>query len=349
MAEGKWTGGDGRRCATAANKKTAEDLPPLFLIPDGPMAVNRSLKNNLRRFWEEHHEGFKKMWTELSLAGKKNLLQSCVANMPAKRTDILRRGNSVEQIALLTPESNVEDFVSDGQGSLVALYENWCSSELQDDLEHAWSMAASLLAKNKLPRQLPNDFVMMLDMDNIKAGQSFHCKERRAVEKFKEFEARGIALQKDVYDLGNERVNKILTVLALYADEYRTEMLGLDNFFVAAPLRGCAACGKTETPEGLELRGCRNCVNETIALFCSKDCQRRFFKTHMAECKRLQKVKEEGVSDSCQVCGDLKAEGGSLLKVCGRCNSEQVKYCSKECQKTAWQAGHRRACQLSES
>lgn len=111
---------------------------------------------------------------------------------------------------------------------------------------------------------------MLVDMDDIKAGQSFHCKERRVVEKLKEFEARGIALQRDVYDLGNERVNKILTILALYADEYRTEVLGLDNFFVAAPLRGCAACAKTETPEGLELRGCRECVNESIALFCSK-------------------------------------------------------------------------------
>lgn len=155
LAAGCWgTNGRGkvdrRRCASAANKKTAEDLPPLFMIPDGPMAVNRSLKNNLRRFWAQHSEGFKKMWMELSLAGKKTLLQSCVANMPEKRTDILKRGNSVEQIALLTPESNIEDFVSNGERSLVALYENWCSSDLEENLEHAWSMAASLLDKNKL-------------------------------------------------------------------------------------------------------------------------------------------------------------------------------------------------------
>jgi hypothetical protein len=267
----KWTTGDARRCASTANKIAAEHLPPPFNTTASPEAVNRSLKRNLKRFWKHHSKGFCKMWAELSSTGKKNLLQACMANLPDNRTDMLKQGNSLADVILLSPEMNIQDLVSNGDHSLISLYNNWCNSELEDNVAHARALVDSVLKAGRFEKRRSKDYVMLVDLkSDIKAGQILTCKEKIAVEKFKEFEAMGIALQRDVFEVAKERVNKFLSMLALYADEYRTEVLGLDNFFVASPLRGCAQCGRTDTEKGTELRGCRECVNKTITLFCSK-------------------------------------------------------------------------------
>jgi hypothetical protein len=241
-------------------------MPLPFTTTASPEAVNRSLKRNLKSFWEQHSEGFRKMWAELSSTGKKNLLQACMANLPANKFDM-----SFPDVICLSPEMNIQDLVSSGDHSLVSLYNHWCSSQLETDVAHARAMVDSLVKAGMFEKRRPKDYVILVDLkSDFKAGQILTCKEKIAVEKFKEFEAMGIALQRDVYEVANERVNKFLSMLALYADEYRTEVLGLDNFFVASPLRGCAQCGRTDTEKGTELKGCRECVNKTITLFCSK-------------------------------------------------------------------------------
>lgn len=349
MADGTWTGGDARRCARAAFKKSAEHTSEDLQTADARMAVsNEGLKSRLRKFWQEHSEGFTQMWTGLSIAEKRNYLEASVAHLPRSRTDKLKNGQSTLYRSLVTPELNVKDLVSNGEGSLIALYENWGNSELEKDLQHARLMAENLLTNNKHFKPIPDEFVMLADVENFaRAGEVFVCKDGSTRESFRRLVTRGVALRADVYDLANDRLNKILLDLLLWADTYRREVLKLPGFFVASAMNGCVDCGRIESLEGGELRRCCGSVPETVTSFCSKKCQRAVFASHIAECPRLQKARETRTSDACQVCGDLQWEGGGALRTCARCNGAQYKYCSRECQVTAWiKAGHKRECQM---
>ncbi|GAQ82418.1 hypothetical protein KFL_001100320 [Klebsormidium nitens] len=186
----------------------------------------------------------------------------------------------------------------------------------------------------------------MLEGLPLIAGMSFKVDANSTTLKAcEEAEARGCLIKEDIFFLVNHRLGEKLAFLAHFADEYRMNMLGEDQFFyVSSPVKGCALCRRPDTPEGGELRGCRDCGNESRALYCSKDCQRRDFVRHLPACLRLQKDAELGKSRSCQVCGDLESEGGGALRKCSKCHCKQVKYCGKECQTVAWQAGHKREC-----
>ncbi|KAI8470189.1 MAG: hypothetical protein J3K34DRAFT_421311 [Monoraphidium minutum] len=49
-----------------------------------------------------------------------------------------------------------------------------------------------------------------------------------------------------------------------------------------------------------------------------------------------------GAARSCLQCGAATAPGGGPLKVCRGCRA--VRFCSEECLRLAWRAGHKEAC-----
>ncbi|GAQ78866.1 hypothetical protein KFL_000200180 [Klebsormidium nitens] len=332
------------------DKLAPGDVVPLSSISGGNIAggqeaLARAFKSNLCRFWAQHKHGFCSMWEGLSRKEKGTFLRNCYENIPENSKDVGRHGKPLVDELLLSPEMNIQDLVSDGTGSLTCLFENWCNSDLKDDISHARAMVNSLMNRGKLPRQRPRQYTMLVDLDDeIKVGGFIECHQQMALDKFQQFEAMGVALQRDVYDLAQTRVNKLLSSLALWADLYRTKILRLDNFFVSSPCVGCANCRRPDSRNGSELRGCPGCVNRTVRLYCSKECQRAHYATHVRECKRRVEAANIGKADACQVCGDPESEEGGPLRRCGGCNNEQVKYCGTECQKAAWQAGHKKDC-----
>lgn len=247
-----------------------EGAAPLFEPSVGLAAMNRSLKKNLRRFWAQHSKSFRRSWTELGLERKRNLLEACVARVPDPLADRLHLGNLSEGSLLLTPEMNIHDLVSTGERSVIALYEKWCSSEMDEDLAHAREMVRSLLNKETIPTLYPKVFILLADLAKHEAGKWIECQTPGSVGAFHMLEKGGCAIQKDVYELAHGRINFVLATLALCADTYRAERVGLDNFLVASPTVGCSACGRTETPEGRELVGCRDCMKTSMVMFCSK-------------------------------------------------------------------------------
>ena len=62
--------------------------------------------------------------------------------------------------------------------------------------------------------------------------------------------------------------------------------------------------------------------------------------------KLKEKLEAQGGMDSCARCGktyalDENGKGKALSK-CAKCS--QTKYCSRDCQKVDWKAGHKEAC-----
>lgn len=346
MAEGTSTSGSAGPCAGAATHESAESGPPWVLLGDARMVVaSRSLKSSLRNFWQEHSEGFTQMWTGLSFGERRNYLGASVDYLPGSRTD-KPNGKAVEFGILLMPEVNVKDLASNGEGSLTALFKKWISSELEDDVQHTRLIAKNLLTTNKFFKPNPDEFVILADVEHcFKTGQVITWKEGFLRDILETFATKGVTLRTDIYELANTRVYMTLLDLAYWADDYTKNVLKLPSFLVASVLKGCASCGRIEREEEMELRHCRACVHPTVTLFCSKECQRAAYATHMPQCTGLSKARETRSSDACQVCGDLEWEGGGALRKCARCNGAQFKYCSRDCQATAWKAGHERECQ----
>ncbi|GAQ77703.1 hypothetical protein KFL_000020640 [Klebsormidium nitens] len=207
------------------------------------------------------------MWTGLSFSAKRDYLEAIVEYLPGSRTD-KPNGQAKDFGILLLPEVNVEDLVSNGEGSLIALYEKWIHSELEDDVQHARLMAENLLTTNNSFKPNPDEFVVLADFEGVwETGQCVTWKDGWLREIIEAFAAKGFALRADVYELANTRVYMLLLDLAYWADTHTKKVLKSPSFLVASVLKNCANCGQTESEEKTERRHCRATVygSSTVA------------------------------------------------------------------------------------
>jgi MYND finger len=88
---------------------------------------------------------------------------------------------------------------------------------------------------------------------------------------------------------------------------------------------------------------CQHCQSE---FYCSKACRDAAEPSHREECERKQKDREErrekkAKKVECDTCHQKFPH--TKMKKCSRCR--HATYCSPECQKLAWDAGHKSECQ----
>jgi hypothetical protein len=89
---------------------------------------------------------------------------------------------------------------------------------------------------------------------------------------------------------------------------------------------------------------CQRCHSE---FYCSKACRDAAGPSHSDDCERKQKDREErrekkAKKVECDTCHQKFPH--TKMKKCSRCR--HATYCSPECQKLAWDAGHKTECQL---
>jgi len=110
----------------------------------------------------------------------------------------------------------------------------------------------------------------------------------------------------------------------------------------------CSFCVSPEPP-GQPFLFCGRC---RLAKYCSKECQTEHFRNgHKADCKANVAQKKDFHDNYLQSllgcdapgCTRLQQEDGSACKQCSGC--KYMKYCSKECQKAHWKAGHKHECE----
>jgi hypothetical protein len=105
--------------------------------------------------------------------------------------------------------------------------------------------------------------------------------------------------------------------------------------------------GRTDAYDGQVIRlavKCQRCQSE---FYCSKACRDAAGPSHSDECERKQRDREERRENKakkveCDTCHQKFPH--TKMKKCSRCR--HATYCSPECQKLAWDAGHKTECQL---
>ena len=101
--------------------------------------------------------------------------------------------------------------------------------------------------------------------------------------------------------------------------------------------RECIHCDKTVGLDEPRFRFCARCESP----YCSEKCQREHWQSkysHKTHCSRIRKQKRR----KCDVCGLQNRNDQPSFSVCGRCGTRR--YCSEECQKEDWEAGHAQKC-----
>lgn len=223
----------------------------------------RALKSNVRRFWTAHGQNFWTWWLQLSRPKKKKVLNVYPKTMskviPEDWSDALKSSGDAVRVC---PELNMSDLLSE-EKSLLSLYEKWAPSELADDSKEAQDLARRLLDSGSFERRNPDEMVMLADVLGLRAGNVVGCLEKDLVFSIGASESTGYMVQRDVLELSDDRLRHLFSALALVADEYRKEVLNQGDIFVASPLSGCAQCKAVHNTEGMELEGCKCCVEKT--------------------------------------------------------------------------------------
>ena len=101
--------------------------------------------------------------------------------------------------------------------------------------------------------------------------------------------------------------------------------------------RECIHCDKEVGLDQPRFRFCARCESP----YCSEKCQREHWQSkysHKTHCSRIRKQKRR----KCDVCGLQNRNDQPSFPVCGRCGTRR--YCSEECQREDWEAGHAQKC-----
>ena len=101
--------------------------------------------------------------------------------------------------------------------------------------------------------------------------------------------------------------------------------------------RECIHCDKEVGLDQPRFRFCARCESP----YCSEKCQREHWQEkygHKAQCSRFRKRMRR----KCDVCGLQNGNNQPSFPVCGRCGTRR--YCSEECQREDWEAGHAQKC-----
>ena len=113
--------------------------------------------------------------------------------------------------------------------------------------------------------------------------------------------------------------------------------------------RGCPGCGSSRAGIGCtgacaqahkKMIWCKRCL---ITAFCSAECRDNSADEHARVCESFAALQQaDGLGRVCFFCGTPEAAGAFSLKRCNRC--EAAFYCSTECQRRDWRAGHKLDC-----
>lgn len=113
--------------------------------------------------------------------------------------------------------------------------------------------------------------------------------------------------------------------------------------------RGCPSCGSNRARIGCiaaclqahkKMIWCKRCL---ITAYCSAECRDNSAEEHARVCESFaEAAKADGLGRVCFFCGTPEAAGTLSLKRCNRC--EAAFYCSAECQRRDWRAGHKLDC-----
>ena len=101
--------------------------------------------------------------------------------------------------------------------------------------------------------------------------------------------------------------------------------------------RECIHCDKEVGLDQPRFRFCARCE----VPYCSEKCQREHWQakySHKTQCSRIRKRMRR----KCDFCGLQNHNNQPSFSVCGRCGTRR--YCSEECQREDWEAGHAQKC-----
>jgi hypothetical protein len=153
---------------------------------------------------------------------------------------------------------------------------------------------------------------------------------------------------------------RIVLSRSMHADPNGIRRGGLDEDDASEPCRlkermgkpcgnpGCNKVhGRVDESDGQVIRlavKCQRCHSE---FYCSKECREAAAPSHCDDCERKQRDREDrrekkAKKVECDTCHQKFPH--TKMKKCSRCR--HATYCSPECQRLAWDAGHKTECQL---
>lgn len=296
---------------------------PSSAAADGTAAVT-ALRRRLRLFWRHHEKDFSEWWGGLPQDDKVNFLKTTIIALPPSRgvmeVEVDGKVEDVSGVALLLPELNAADLTEQGGArellrQFAERAQQQTAAELQeaegrsclivDELDERDAAWAEHLLQGGAVRPPPGSpppgsFTVLLGEH---AGRTFEATpgREREVAAARQRMGRGV-MDAHVFAIMRLRQSHLLSALLALSDSYMADVLGREGQARSLRALGCGACGAMQQADGKELLFCP-CG---WACYCSRECQKRDYPSHKAECKRLRAQKAAAAAAQA---GDGEASG----------------------------------------
>ena len=298
-----------RACIWTSTGATAENRCTTAMSSDAELSLAgaRLSQSKLERFWGAHARTFAAWFMALPLAGQTMVLRNCSPDMPPTAP---AEGEACGATAVILPELNVESLVASGGRGLVALFEARSAMGAGGADAADCCMLMKLHARGRMPCFSQNAFeglalawVDPADPEENVRGLAVGCADEHLAGKQRDILS-GTLVEAEVWTTKRMRQAALLAFLLAVAAVFEREFFtakkppGKGQAPALRATMGCRVCGVTKAKEG---SGALLMCPCGAAGYCCKDCQKKDWKAHKTDCKRIMAAKK--LSENCEKMG----------------------------------------------